>query len=764
MAASSGDTWRSNPFPLAPVARLGPPADLGAAPVQPADSGNVTIATPVLAELTGLVEDYLRPPPPGGRRGRAVALVGEFGLGKSHVLREVCNSLAEQQPAAPALWIVDEPVRDFGRMYRDRLHGPADTAQGRTAFEELVKDYYAYVTAVRVSREGAEPRSGRLDEIAAGLRDRSLDPDKVVSALRYDVEVIHADLRGTLGSVTEHRRFATALSLMRDRRFSAMVWDWLTGEEPAAPLRERGIREPVSGIDPVFDALAVQGFLHGRVGSPYVLLLDSLEKVLEWPEDSRRTFVDAFERLVNVYVSRGGLLVFCTSPAGLDEFRPSLHERVVQLWPTGLDERLGADLVAEYVHAGPRPDPLGSPGAAERWPAPFGAETVRVVQELTGGVPREILKTCRQAWQDSEDAAGRVREVTSAAVLTAVRTLHEKVSREQVLTAVHEALDLGQWRLASSDPVHPAAFGGGSGPPDGQPEVVHWIEVAQNAYLAVMLSRSVLVADDEERIAERVRALHVALNPARAEVLLVVNGAVPRSMRDRLARAIGSQPLVYRPRSFAGAVNRALERLAARLTELRHEAGLADLAVELRSALSEQAAHMVELRHDVTEAVRSVPVAGAEGVSVEPRPLPGPVEARFEEVLALLDDVLDRLSGTSSGTGEPRVGRRPVTRADLGTLGCATLVGTLTREFRRGVADWCATALPALRTAARAPAAEEGWAVLRGVCRSYETAVEVLPLEELDAAGPPRRTTAARAVEALADDVWGALVGAVTDR
>jgi hypothetical protein len=220
--------------------------------------------------------------------------------------------------------------------------------------------------------------------------------------------------------------------------------------------------------------------------------------------------------------------------------------------------------------------------------------------------------------------------------------------------------------------------------------------------------------------------------------------------------------LVYRPRSFAGAVNRALERLAARLTELRHEAGLADLAVELRSALTEQAGYMAELRRDVTEAVRSAPAAvgvPGERQEAEPQPLPGAVEVRFEEVFGLLDDVHRHLSGTPAETGDPSPGRRPVTRADLGTLGCATLVRSLTREFRQGVAAWCATALPVVTLAARAPAAAERWAELRRVCRSYETAVEVLPLEELEAVGPPPRTTAARAVEALADDVWGALVG-----
>nr|WP_272923060.1 hypothetical protein [Streptomyces sp. SID5464] len=738
---------------MVPVVRLGPSADLGDAPVEAADSGNAHVPTRILDELQDLVRDYLRDRPRGGRRGRAIAVVGEFGLGKSHAAREVCNGLA--RPDGPAMWIVDEPAQDFGRMYRDRLRGPADTPEGRAAFEELVRDYYAYVTAVRVGEQSSGPRPGRaddvplddiaLDDIATGLRDRVLDPDKVVSALRYDPEVLHADLRVTLGEVTEHRRFATALALLQDPRFTSMVWAWLTGDEPAQQLKERGIKDAVTGIDPVFDALAVQGFLHGRVGKPYVLLIDSLEKVLDWPEESRRTFVDAFERLVNVYVSRGGLLVFCTSPRGLNAFRPSLHERVVQLWPTRFTAELTAELVAEYVGSGARPVSAQGTDAIERWPAPFGAESVAILQELTGGVPREILKTCHHAWQLSEDRGGAVREVTAATVLRAVRGLHDNVSEDQVLSTIHDALALGQWRIASRDPVPTRASSD-----DGSLVVAYWLEPVPNAYIAIVVTGSVLVADDQERITARVRALRSALHPAQAEVLLVVNGHVSRTMRDRLARSLGSQPLLYRPGDFPRAVNEALDRLRARLTELRQEADLADLTSELRGALGEHSAQLGQLRQTVSDLARRDLVAVAPGPARSA--LPEPVEGRFEEVFALLDAAVERLAGRPAEAGEappPRPGR-----ADLTALGCATLVRQLTERFRTGADAWFRSAAPGAPT-------EEQWARLRRVCREYETAVEVLPVQSLGSPGPAHRPTAARAVEALADEVWGALVSSL---
>jgi hypothetical protein len=133
--------------------------------------------------------------------------------------------------------------------------------------------------------------------------------------------------------------------------------------------------------------------------------------------------------------------------------------------------------------------------------------------------------------------------------------------------------------------------------------------------------------------------------------------------------------------------------------------------------------------------------------------LPEPVEGRFEEVFALLDAAVERLAVHPPGgdaVGGPALRAGP---ADLAALGCATLVRQLTETFRTGADAWFRAASPG------APG-EEQWARLRLICREYETAVEVLPVQALGGAGPVHRPTVARAVEALADEVWGDLVSA----
>ncbi|WP_327694651.1 hypothetical protein [Streptomyces sp. NBC_00459] len=775
MTPTSGHTWHRNPFPLSPVVRLGPMSDLGDARVRASDSGNAHIDTPLIADVEALVDDYFAPPAAGGRRGRAIALVGEFGLGKSHALRRTYQTIRARH-AETATWIVDEPAQDMGRLYRDRLRGPGDTEQGKRAFEELVRDYYAYVTAGWVGAADDDPRRGTLREIATGLRDRVLDPDKVVSALRYDPEVIHADLRGTLGEVTEHRRFSTALALLLEAPFNRMVWNWLNGAEPAEALRERGITEAIgpsdgrpdlaAGIDRVFDALTVQGFLHGRVGQPYVLLLDSLEKVLDWPDDSRRAFMDAFERLINIYTSHGGLLVFCSSPDGLRALRQSVHERVVQLWPTGLDQDRTGELVARYLASGEETDeaeadgegpsaPESDPDSAPPPTGPFDDEALRLLHELTEGVPREVLKTCREAWQLSEDTAGLVRRVPGVTVLKAVRALHERVSYQRVLGDVHDALDLGQWRIASHDPV-PARRTRSA---DGREEVLYWLSPAPNAYIAVVYTRSLLLADDVERIVTQVNGLRGAVRPGRFEALLVVNGLVSHAMQDRLGRSIGSRPLVYRQGGFPRHVHEALLQLERRLVEEGREEDLAELGERMRRNLEQQTAHLDEMRRNLAAMTLEVRpgTAGSTGtplpasqsvrVTAEAEPaeeLPGPVRRRFRDALAMLESVTRRVAGRSVNR------RAAATSAELSVLGCATLVRALTEDFRGAVATWARAAAPGTPT-------EVQLSELRRICREYESAVEVLPVHLLGNAEHQHPLTPARTVEVLAEEVWGTL-------
>ncbi|ELP68565.1 hypothetical protein ACKI1I_03990 [Streptomyces turgidiscabies] len=787
MTPTSGHTWHQNPFPLSPVVRLGPLSDLGDARVRAADSGNAHIDTPLIKDVEGLVDDYFAPPAAGGRRGRAIALVGEFGLGKSHALRRTYQTIRARH-AETATWIVDEPAQDMGRLYRDRLRGPGDTEQGKRAFEELVRDYYAYVTAGWVGAADDDPRRGTLREIATGLRDRVLDPDKVVSALRYDPEVIHADLRGTLGDVTEHRRYSTALALLLEPPFNRMVWNWLNGAEPAEPLRERGITEAIgpsdgrhdlaAGIDRVFDALTVQGFLHGRVGQPYVLLLDSLEKVLDWPADNRGAFMDAFERLINIYTSHGGLLVFCSSPDGLRALRQSVHERVVQLWPTGLDQDRTGKLVARYLASGGEADgsggadgaldtngtgevTAGADGTSEPSPAtgaappptgPFDDEALRLLHELTEGVPREVLKTCREAWQLSEDTAGLVRRVPGVTVLKAVRALHERVSYQRVMGDVHDALNLGQWRIASRDPV-PARLARSAG---GREEVLYWLSPAPNAYIAVVYARSLLLADDVERIVTQVNGLRGAVRPGRFEALLVVNGLVSHAMQDRLGRSIGSRPLVYRQGGFPKKVHEALLQLERRLVEEGREEDLAELGERMRRNLAQQTAHLDEMRRNLAAMTLEVRpgATGAPGgtpQSVHTAPeaepaeeLPGPVWRRFRDALAMLESVTRRVAGRTMNR------RTAASAAELSVLGCATLVRALTEDFRGAVATWARAATPGSPT-------EVQLSELRRICREYESAVEVLPVHLLGNAEHQHPLTPARTVEVLAEEVWGTL-------
>ena len=367
-------------------------------------------------------------------------------------------------------------------------------------------------------------------------------------------------------------------------------------------------------------------------------------------------------------------------------------------------------------------------------------------------MPREVLKTCREAWQLSEDSAGRVHRVPGVTVLKAVRALHERVSYQRVLGDVHDALDLGQWRIASRDPV-PARLTRSAG---GREEVLYWLSPAPNAYIAVVYARSLLLADDVERIVTQVNGLRSAVRPGRFEALLVVNGLVSHAMQDRLGRSIGSRPLVYRQGRFPRSVHEALLQLERRLVEEGREEDLAELGERMRRNLEQQTAHLDEMRRNLaamTLEVRPggtgapVPTERAVRATPEAEPaeeLPGPVRRRFRDALAMLESVTRRVAGRSVNR------RAAATSADLSVLGCATLVRALTEDFRGAVATWARAATPGTPT-------EVQLSELRRICREYESAVEVLPVHLLGNAEHQHPLTPARTVEVLAEEVWGTL-------
>ncbi|MEU0989448.1 hypothetical protein [Streptomyces sp. NPDC005953] len=761
-----------NPFPFSPVVQLGAFTDDVRTGSEPATRPE-TVATAALTRVQEQLADYFARRELGGGRGRAIALVGELGMGKSHLAREVAaevRSRSTVEPFPPPLWVINEPSIAMGSIYRNRMMSLRDDRNRRTAFEQVVSHYRADVAANLVEADESRRFGHAREQLVTGLRDRSFDPQKVEQAIDLDRELIHRNLVEHLRLVTDHRGFASALALLLEGPYNREVWDWLTGDPPSRSLIERGVFSSIDAIEGIFDALAVFGFLHGRVGKPYVLVLDALEYVLDWPPDSYNAFINGFEMLVNTYVNQGGLLVFCIRPEPWSRLPRSLHERVLQIWPTRLERAECGRLVRAHVRTLPSAALRGAGLDEEQRAtyAPFATGAIDAVAELSDGVPRQALRVCHQSWKIAAASDERIAHIDADLIRVAVRQLHEHRDIGEVLHSVEKTLTDGQWRRE----LHPPELAAVTG--DEVNAIAYWLRVDVTSAIGILLVSSVLAEADVTRITRVTRTVRRAFGAGSCEVLVISNGHVPRTMRNRVAQAIGTSPLAVGDASFSEQLARALDVLAARMATARQQTALDTLRTRLGTMAVQQGEvlqRMDRLDGQVERwgaTAQPVAVSTASGVSgTAAVSLPASVDRLFTVAREALDLLTGGESTTSlrqslgvdtSGMATPdgRPHRMAFTMEQFQTLGITALLRQLLDGFRDGIAGWLRTVAA---TAGPVPtAAQENSLFI--VCRSFEITFEVLPpiRAELLPGARPTQEQGTRAVRRTqVGDVFGRL-------
>lgn len=740
MTGPDGTSRTANPFPVSPVVQLRVVAPTRAAGAT-AEEAPVSIPTPVWQRLWGQVEEYLEHPEEATTRGRALALVGELGRGKSHLARQVVSHVLGRDESVP-VFVIDRPGDDLTGLYRDQLTAMFEDRDARAGFERVVETYHAQVTADALADDDSTGLDeGTRAEFVRQLRRDELDSRKVVRSFEINEDVIHRHLRRELREVVGHKQFAAAFALLLDLRFRDLVWDWLAGGRPDRALAERGITQPIAGVRGVLDALTVFGFLHGQVGRPYLLVVDALDEAVE-----RREFLRPFESLVDTYVNRGGLLLLTTLPESWSGLPRGLRERVLQIWPPRMSRAETEQLVAAYVRRR-RPGREREPDARE--PLPFTRAALDQLDEISDGVPRQILRICRRAWRlsDGRAAAGAARVIDAGVIHHAVRVLTELRAAPDVREEVERALAADQWPH-EREPLEVRRTAD-----PRLDRVSYWVRVGERDAVALLLVPSVL-DDGEVGDIAAVAAAAAAAFDGGCRLLVLVNGTVSRTRFDRLAQRIGTAPLLVGDERFAATLRRAVRTLADRLASVRQGGGVATMGERLGTLAEQQSA--------VLEAVRRMEATQRHGttsaVSEEERLLPAAVADRFaaaERALRTLGRPPRRVGEVFAldDQGRPLGGTRPSRLTfdtdQLAGLGQVAAVEHLLRAFRSGVADW-------RRATARGagPLGPELAQSLFVLCRSFEISLEVLPLlggplPSGPAAGPQDADGRARAHELL---------------
>ncbi|QXJ25551.1 hypothetical protein AGRA3207_007062 [Actinomadura graeca] len=526
---------RGNPFPAAAVARLSDTA-----------LNTITIPTQAVQRALGFVDAYLAGDRAGGgsASGNVIAVVGEYGTGKTHLALEIIRHISRPGDAHVRHLYLDAPADTFLALYQQRFV----VELSKTDVRARVGEYYADIVAASLGR------SELTQEAARRLREREVDAEDVVSGLGLMESDLLRDLQERLRVVTENDAFGTALTLFLRPEFEDAVWEWLRGVPPDRVLVERGITTAIDTDTAALEAIGVFALLHGGQNRRFVLVIDELEKVLSPPHPPAADAILAFKKLLEIFTGARAFLVLCGLPDFLEALPEDARQRIgsiVRPSALGLEETRAYILDAQE-RAG-----------AGRTLGPFDDDTLAYLVELAGGTARKIIKLCYHAYQNAA-AAGTA--VTRPMIREVAREQFELTSRDDVRAAIARVLDAGGWLFETDH-----APGGRR---DARADF--WVpEGEDGSGCAVLLSDSVLYEQQVDGLARRAEAIR-GDDTARA-VLIVVNGHLADALAPRLAGTGDRPPLVYSARRFAEDFDAAVKGIMQRLERAVHEDALTAL-------------------------------------------------------------------------------------------------------------------------------------------------------------------------------------------
>ncbi|MGI5498595.1 hypothetical protein [Lentzea sp. CA-135723] len=718
MSGQPADSSNRNPFSPMAVARLG-----GFGEEAPAD---VTVQTDAVRQATSYLDTYLEAPasrvdnrPPGS----VLAIIGEYGTGKTHLARHLLRHVATT---------VDDPLRamhieatgvDLFESYQRFTNGlDLDRVRKR------VSDFYADVVAEELQDTGLAHRAADL------LRDRKVEPHKVVEQLHLMESALLRRVRQKLLDVTENESFGIALTLLLRPGFDRAVWSWLTGAkpEPDPILVERDITRPIASDVDVLEAMGVFALLFGGEERRFLLVIDEFDKILWADRPDNGPVLRAFQRMLEIFTNAGAFLVLCGHPDFLELIDDSVKQRITYLIKTaGMSTAQVTTFIEEVQEAELRVRRL----------APFTPETVRYIVALTSGYARKVIRMCHGLYH-----LVREREyayVTVDLVHEVARNQLGALSSDEIVSLARQVLVANGWPYQhgyhlSADPDSRADF---------------WVSsVDSDGGCAVLFTESVLTATDLAAVLRRVAAVRDANGGT--EVVLVVNGVVEEGFADDLRTGLGTEPLAYTERGFTedfralvaavtrqvpaeagddpvGAVNHRIDQVARQQSSIYEF--LEQLAGHVDGLRLSSDRQFSTLQHQLGSIVQEQQRLRTES---EGEPVPSEVDVLFLDAIAVLEELTqidlmlrDAFDPEQRNVLDAVQRRLRSSPAYFEAVGIAAHLTVAVTSFRDRVAEWLRSDEVARSRGALSLTAEN---TLDQICQSYDDVTEYLPSFKFD--------------------------------
>ncbi|PPK67614.1 hypothetical protein V5P93_005359 [Actinokineospora auranticolor] len=493
-----------------PNAEENPFSPLAIARVNATDE--VTVETDAVRAAAAELAAFLTPTAPDGDGlppGNVVAVVGDYGTGKSHLATWLRNRAAGSPLPIVAVYL-ESMSANFISVYR-RVVAQLGKESVRSRVVETYKDVIA----------GHLAGSDLFRALASRLRADDLDPFDMIERLRLPESELQRITAERLARVTQNDAFTIALTLLLRGGFDEMVWEWLNGAQPDKVLTEQGIPAAIDTEAAALEALGVLALLYGGRQRRFLLLLDEADKVLV-SRDRDSDFVPALKQLLQVFVASGAMLVLVGLPDMQSELTEDVRLRISRTITTrGLTGDDVRALIGDLQHR----------QFNTRRLAPFTAETVDYLTALADGNPRRIIRMCHHLYRRASGGAvsmAMVREVALELAPTGGAT---------VATRVRQFFDAQGWdyrtryRYGNQDDA-----------------VVDFLVTFDGGGCAVLLCGSVLGDEDVRRLTRRATAVRGGLPGV--ELLLVVDGVVAEAMAAALADVFPPRPLVFSPENI----------------------------------------------------------------------------------------------------------------------------------------------------------------------------------------------------------------------
>ncbi|MBB6172533.1 hypothetical protein HNR23_002593 [Nocardiopsis mwathae] len=607
-----------NPFPVSPVAKVSDYVRSSpdwAVIETDAFRSAISCARDFRTQVSGVARGADASPL---RASRALAVVGDYGTGKTRLVVEALRYLHHERLDSHRIIAMSAAGADFVDLYRQFLKllaGPEHRGQLRHLVTEHLRD-----VVVDHLRGGTLTR-----QVAEHLQDSDIDVVSVIENLGLPLAALLERLRAELTDVVGDHEMGTVLAALIEPTVRAQVWRWLDGGDPCSALRDRSVGGPIDTPGRALAAMTALVRLYRSRGWSLTLAIDEMHLLLDdhraqGPPDPPeagparaadaptgeastgyvpmdhgipRLFKRFLEDMISPGTARGETFVIMSGlPDLLHLFPADVAERIsttVTMAP--FDERRTRDLIRTLLSlehpAGERDDGI----------APFEEATLADIVRFTGGQVRRILLLCRSAYQAVDEDASVSLDVL------------RDMAREQFSYVEVRDTFTTAWRLFGEQGWRAEAREGDPADPDGSAAI--WLPLPEREETGCLVMFQGPVLDDadvcsvQERIDRALPSLGTgAQDRAAVRVLLVVNGYVARPLQKALQGRV-DLALPYRHRRFADHLARATRHFR---EELGRKAAVAPTAgvVERLAELSAQQHRAQELLNGLTTVLDQV--------------------------------------------------------------------------------------------------------------------------------------------------------------